>query len=100
MHPTPAMQALIEQIYHIFRRYPAPKQFVVCCEYCLSQQEQKALRNTSLRAIPYSLINARNSSRDLIRKTAMRFVIFCLVYWSLLRRGNLTIFTKYFLYGV
>ncbi|MBW9823399.1 hypothetical protein FJD08_20230, partial [Escherichia coli] len=36
MHPTPAMQALIEQIYHIFRRYPAPKQFVVCCEYCLS----------------------------------------------------------------
>lgn len=22
MHPTPAMQALIEQIYHIFRRYP------------------------------------------------------------------------------
>lgn len=40
MHPTPAMQALIEQIYHIFRRYPAPKQFV-CCEYCLSQQEQK-----------------------------------------------------------
>ena len=37
---------------------------------------------------------------DLIRKTAMRFVIFCLVYWSLLRRGNLTIFTKYFLYGV
>ncbi|HBL6832611.1 TPA: hypothetical protein LSH21_001141, partial [Escherichia coli] len=62
MHPTPAMQALIEQIYHIFRRYPAPKQFVVCCEYCLSQQEQKALRNTSLRAIPYSLINAWNSS--------------------------------------
>ncbi len=40
MPPTPAMQALIEQIYHIFRRYPAPKQFVVCCEYCLSQQEQ------------------------------------------------------------
>ncbi|GCP31032.1 hypothetical protein ExPECSC029_00762 [Escherichia coli] len=62
MPPTPAMQALIEQIYHIFRRYPAPKQFVVCCEYCLSQQEQKALRNTSLRAIPYSLINAWNSS--------------------------------------
>ena len=29
MHPTPAMQALIEQIYHIFRRYPAPQQFVV-----------------------------------------------------------------------
>lgn len=27
MPPTPAMQALIEQIYHIFRRYPAPKQF-------------------------------------------------------------------------
>ncbi len=22
MPPTPAMQALIEQIYHIFRRYP------------------------------------------------------------------------------
>ena len=62
MPTTPAMQALIEQIYHIFRRYPAPKQFVVCCEYCLSQQEQKALRNTSLRAIPYSLINAWNSS--------------------------------------
>ena len=62
MHPTPAMQALIEQIYHIFRRYPAPQQFVVCCEYCLSQQEQKVLRSTSLRAISYSLINAWNSS--------------------------------------
>ncbi|QLN20906.1 hypothetical protein HVZ29_19635 [Escherichia coli] len=62
MQPCPAMQALIEQIYHTFRRYPVPKQFVVCCEYCLSKQEQKALRNTSLRAIPYSLINAWNSS--------------------------------------
>lgn len=62
MQPSPAMQVLIEQIYYTFRRYPAPKQFVVCCEYCLSQQEQKALRNTSLRAIPYSLINAWNSS--------------------------------------
>ncbi len=54
MQPSPAMQALIEQIYHIFRRYPVPQKFVVCCEYCLSQQEQKALRSTSLRAIPYS----------------------------------------------
>lgn len=62
MQTSPAMQALIEQVYHIFRRYPVPQQFVVCCEYCLSQQEQKALRNTSLRAIPYSLINAWNSS--------------------------------------
>lgn len=40
MQPSPAMQALIEQIYHIFRRYPVPQKFVVCCEYCLSQQEQ------------------------------------------------------------
>ncbi len=24
MQPSPAMQALIEQIYHIFRRYPVP----------------------------------------------------------------------------
>ncbi|AHE60404.1 TPA: hypothetical protein ACN6ZO_001391 [Escherichia albertii] len=62
MQPSSAMQALIEQIYLIFRRYPVPQQFVVCCEYCLSQQEQKALRNTSLREIPYSLINAWNSS--------------------------------------
>ena len=29
---SPAMQALIEQIYHIFRRYPVPQKFVVCCE--------------------------------------------------------------------
>lgn len=62
MQPSPAMQALIEQIYHIFRRYPVPQKFVVCCEYCLSQQEQKVLRSTSLRAISYSLINAWNSS--------------------------------------
>ncbi|ABB63615.1 hypothetical protein WRSd3_03327 [Shigella dysenteriae WRSd3] len=62
MQPSPAMQALIEQIYHTFHRYPVPKQCVVCCEYCLSQQEQKALQNTSLRALPYSLINAWNSS--------------------------------------
>ncbi len=27
MQPSSAMQALIEQIYHIFRRYPAPQQF-------------------------------------------------------------------------
>ncbi|MDZ3934667.1 hypothetical protein UXB74_24830, partial [Escherichia marmotae] len=45
-----------------FRRYPVPQKFVVCCEYCLSQQEQKVLRSTSLRAISYSLINAWNSS--------------------------------------
>ncbi len=25
MQPSPAMQALIEQIYHIFRRYPVPQ---------------------------------------------------------------------------
>ncbi|HHH7375228.1 TPA: hypothetical protein ACP2L8_004809 [Escherichia coli] len=30
MQPSPAMQALIEQIYHIFRRYPVPQKFVVC----------------------------------------------------------------------
>ncbi|HFI6459398.1 TPA: hypothetical protein ACGRTC_003067, partial [Escherichia coli] len=42
--------------------YPVPQKFVVCCEYCLSQQEQKVLRSTSLRAISYSLINAWNSS--------------------------------------
>lgn len=52
MQPSSAMQALIEQIYLTFRRYPVPQQFVVCCEYCLSQQEQKALRSTSLREIP------------------------------------------------
>ncbi len=100
MQPSPAMQALIEQIYHIFRRYPVPQKFVVCCEYCLSQQEQKVLRSTSLRAISYSLINAWNSSPGLIRKIAMRSAIFCRVYWNLLYRGSLTIFTKYFLYGV
>lgn len=81
MHPTPAMQALIEQIYHIFRRYPAPQQFVVCCEYCLSQQEQKALRNTSLRAIPYSLINAWNSSPgpDPQNSDEVRYFLPCLL---------------------
>ena len=101
MHPTPAMQALIEQIYHIFRRYPAPQQFVVCCEYCLSQQEQKALRNTSLRAIPYSLINAWNSSpgpdpqnSDEVRYFLPRLLEFVCA------GAVLTIFTKYFLYGV
>ena len=26
MQPSPAMQALIEQIYHIFRRYPVPRE--------------------------------------------------------------------------
>lgn len=93
MQPSPAMQALIEQIYHTFRRYRVPQKFVVCCEYCLSQQEQKALRSTSLRAIPYSLINAWNSSPGLIRKIAMRSAIFCRVYWNLLHRGILTIFT-------
>lgn len=57
MQPSPAMLNLIEQIYHTFRRYTVPKQFVVCCEYCLNKQQQKALRLTSLRAIPYALLN-------------------------------------------
>ncbi len=62
MQPSPAMLNLIEQIYHTFRRYTVPKQFVVCCEYCLNKQQQKALQQTSLRAIPYSLLNDWNSS--------------------------------------
>ncbi|XNM86179.1 hypothetical protein ACLK14_19110 [Escherichia coli] len=41
MQPSPAMQALIEQIYDTFRRYQVPQKFVVCCEYCRSQQEQR-----------------------------------------------------------
>ena len=41
MQPSPAMQALIEQIYHIFRRYPVPQKFVVCCEYCLSSRNKR-----------------------------------------------------------
>ncbi|CAD5666683.1 hypothetical protein [Escherichia coli] len=75
MQPSPAMQALIEQIYHIFRRYPVPQKFVVCCEYCLSQQEQKALRSTSLRAIPYSLINAWAFNNQSILKERARQAI-------------------------
>lgn len=100
MQPSPAMQALIEQIYHIFRRYPVPQKFVVCCEYCLSQQEQKVLRSTSLRAISYSLINAWNSSPGPDPQNSDEVRYFCRVYWNLLHRGSLTIFTKYFLYGV
>ncbi|GDK26524.1 hypothetical protein BvCmsKSP091_03110 [Escherichia coli] len=100
MQPSPAMQALIEQIYHIFRRYPVPQKFVVCCEYCLSQQEQKVLRSTSLRAISYSLINAWNSSPGPDPQNSDEVRYFLRVYWNLLHRGSLTIFTKYFLYGV
>ena len=37
MQLSPAMQALVEQIYHIKRRGPAPLKFVVRCEYCLNQ---------------------------------------------------------------
>lgn len=62
MQPSPAMLNLIEQIYHTFRRYTVPKKFVVCCEYCLNKQQQQALQQTSLRAIPYSLLNDWNSS--------------------------------------
>ena len=62
MQPSPAMLNLIEQIYHTFRRYTVPIQFVVCCEYCLNKQQQQALQQTSLRAIPYSLLNDWNSS--------------------------------------
>lgn len=62
MQPSPVMLNLIEQIYHTFRRYTVPKKFVVCCEYCLNKQQQQALQQTSLRAIPYSLLNDWNSS--------------------------------------
>ncbi|EIA3802721.1 hypothetical protein K7F39_001523 [Escherichia coli] len=75
MQPSPAMQALIEQIYHTFRRYRVPQKFVVCCEYCLSQQEQKALRSTSLRAIPYSLINAwARNNHPLLKERARQAI--------------------------
>lgn len=99
MHPTPAMQALIEQIYHIFVviRRRSNLWFVVNIVWV---NRNKSITEYIVASDSLFLINARNSSPDLIRKTAMRFVIFCLVYWSLLRRGNLTIFTKYFLYGV
>lgn len=51
MQPSSAMQALIEQIYHIFRRYPVPSRFHVCCPYCFSEEKQQALRVVSQRAL-------------------------------------------------
>lgn len=62
MQCSPAMQALIEQIYHIFRRYPVPSRFHVCCPYCFSEEQQQALRGVSLRAIPFPLLHAWGTS--------------------------------------
>lgn len=57
-----AMKALVEQGYHLFRRYPVPTHFNVCCRFCFSDSQQQALRQTPLRAVPFALLNAWNSS--------------------------------------
>lgn len=62
MSPSSAMNALIEQGYHLFRRYRAPLHFNVCCHYCFSAEQQRALRQTSLRAVPVELMTAWNNS--------------------------------------
>lgn len=38
------MQAVIDQGYHLFRRYPVPSRFNVCCHYCFGKEQQRALR--------------------------------------------------------
>lgn len=76
MQPSPAMQALIEQIYYIFRRYPVPSRFHVCCPYCFSEEQQQALRGVSLRAIPFPLLHAWEQVLALTHKMMMRFAIY------------------------
>lgn len=38
MLPSAAMNVLIEQGYHLFRRYRVPSHFNVCCHYCFSTE--------------------------------------------------------------
>lgn len=62
MPPSAAMQDIIEQGYHLFRRYPVPSRFNVCCAYCFSEEQQQALRQISIRAVPFDLLRDWNSS--------------------------------------
>lgn len=62
MQPSTAMQDIIEQGYHLFRRYRVPPHFNVCCHYCFSAEQQQALRQSSIRAVPFELMKAWNSS--------------------------------------
>ena len=64
MQPSAAMNDLIEQGYHLFRRYRVPARFNVCCHYCFSAEQQRALRETSIRAVPFELMMAWNSSSN------------------------------------
>lgn len=57
-----AMQDIIEQGYSLFRRYPVPSRFNVCCAYCFSEEQQQALRQTSIRTVPFDLLRDWNSS--------------------------------------
>ncbi len=40
MQPSSAIQAIVSRYITIFSSLSGAAQFVVCCEYCLSQQEQ------------------------------------------------------------
>lgn len=64
MPPSGAMQDIIEQGYLLFRRYPVPSRFNVCCAYCFSEEQQQALRQTSIRAVPFDLLRDWNSSAN------------------------------------
>ncbi len=95
MQPSPAMQALIEQIITPF--------VVIGCRRNLwfvvniaESAGTKGITEYIVTSDPVFLINAWNSSPGPDPQNSDEVRIFCRVYWNLLHRGILTIFTCFF----
>jgi hypothetical protein len=59
MNPTPQakLEAIVEDAYRVFSRYPCAGSFVVChCPSCMTEETEAELVRTPLRAIPSGLL--------------------------------------------
>ncbi len=95
MQPSSAMQALIERyiIFFVVIRRRSNLWFVVNLP---ESTGTKSITEYIVASDSFSLINAWNSSPGPDPQNSDEVVIFFLVYWSLLRRGSLTIFRSIF----
>ena len=77
MQLSEAMDKIIERIYKIFDRYPVPQQFNLCMPCCVSPQEEKALRQTSLRELPFALLHTyvHGSIGQEINSSEIRYIL-------------------------
>lgn len=65
MHPSAAMQKIIERAYQTFQLYPLPQQFNICVPCCVSEDDARALRHTPLRELSAKVLQEWNFSAHL-----------------------------------